>query len=70
MDKSSDLREKLAMVNRECQTEYQGSQVLRDIMILVSKQIKSYYAAIAALLVSKLWLLLLYSPTWVKTLVQ
>ena len=35
MDTSSDLREKLALVNSECQTEYQGSQVLRDIMILV-----------------------------------
>ena len=38
MDKSSDLREKLAMVNSECQTEYQGSQVLRDIIILVRKK--------------------------------
>ena len=35
MDKSQDLREKLAAIDTECEVEYHGSRVLKDIMILV-----------------------------------
>ena len=35
MDKSQDLREKLAAIDTECELEYNGSCFLKDIMILV-----------------------------------
>ena len=35
MDTSQDLREKLAEIDSECEVEYHGSRVLKDIMILV-----------------------------------
>ena len=35
MDTGQDLREKLAQIDSECEVEYHGSRVLKDIMILV-----------------------------------
>jgi hypothetical protein len=35
MDTSQDLRKKFAAIDTECDVEYHGSRVLKDIMILV-----------------------------------